>query len=383
MAYGTNHTWGGCPSSHPIHLPELTEMMHFESPSGSGQWYLSSDRMNPSNPAPNGSTLHADWFGAWDNGIQDRWVTHCIRGMRSASNGNLCDGQQLRPAAPYTGPSRISGWRPVPTDHQHPPAPTPPPPSDPDRTGAGYWMAAGDGTVHGFGSANSDSRQPAATVAITAAPGGGYWMLHADGRVSARGASHHGDASGATLARDEHVTTMAGLPDGSGYWIFTNRGRVLPFGAARHRGDLTHLRLNGPVVDAVAAPDGRGYYLVGSDGGVFAMGSARFRGSTGGIRLNQPVVGLIPTPGNDGYWLVAADGGVFAFDAPFRGSVPGVLRSGTQLNRPVIGGVAYGNGYVMIASDGGAFTFSNQPFLGSLGGESLSSPIVGLAVRQG
>ena len=114
MAYGTNNTWGPCPTSHPIHLPELTEFAHFQNPSGSGQWYLSSDRMNPSNPAPNGSTFHADWFGAWDNTIQDRWVTNCLHGVRSASNGNLCDGQQLRPAVTYGGPHRISGWAPTP-----------------------------------------------------------------------------------------------------------------------------------------------------------------------------------------------------------------------------------------------------------------------------
>jgi hypothetical protein len=59
----------------------------------------------PRRPAPNGSTFHADWFGAWDNDIQDRWVTHCLHGERSASNGNLCDGQQLRPAPlPRTPP---------------------------------------------------------------------------------------------------------------------------------------------------------------------------------------------------------------------------------------------------------------------------------------
>jgi hypothetical protein len=114
MAYGTNNTWGGCPASHPVHLPELTEFAHFDDAVGSGSWYLSSDRMNPSSPAPNGSTFHADWFGAWDNSIQDRWVENCLRGMRSASNGNLCDGQQLKPAPAYSGPTRLTGWSPAP-----------------------------------------------------------------------------------------------------------------------------------------------------------------------------------------------------------------------------------------------------------------------------
>jgi hypothetical protein len=110
MAYGTNNTWGPCPASHPVHLPELTEFAHFDNVSNTRNWYLSSDRMNPASPAPNGSTMHADWFGAWDNDIQNRWVDNCIRARRSASNGNLCDGRQLLPAPDYTGPTHLPGW---------------------------------------------------------------------------------------------------------------------------------------------------------------------------------------------------------------------------------------------------------------------------------
>lgn len=118
LRYGTNNTWGPCPSSHPIHLPELTEFVHFAPASGTSGWFMSSDRMGAQRP--NGSTLHADWFGAWDNSIQDRWVTNCLRGNRNASNGNLCDGQQLRPAPDYTGPNRLTGWNPMPhTGHHH------------------------------------------------------------------------------------------------------------------------------------------------------------------------------------------------------------------------------------------------------------------------
>jgi hypothetical protein len=110
MAYGTNNTWGPCPTSHPVHLPELTEFAHFDDVSNTGNWYLSTDRMDPSSPAPNGSTMHADWFGAWDNDIQNRWVTNCIQARRNASNGNLCDGEQLLQAPAYTGPDRLTNW---------------------------------------------------------------------------------------------------------------------------------------------------------------------------------------------------------------------------------------------------------------------------------
>ncbi|MDQ1459491.1 MAG: hypothetical protein QOI08_975, partial [Actinomycetota bacterium] len=58
----------------------------------------------------------------------------------------------------------------------------------------------------------------------------------------------------------------------------------------------------------------------------------------------------------------------------FRGSM-----GGTKLNRPVDGLVAFGNGYLMAASDGGIFDFSNKAFYGSLAGQPLAAPIVGLA----
>jgi hypothetical protein len=141
--------------------------------------------------------------------------------------------------------------------------------------------------------------------------------------------------------------------------------------------------LNGPIVAAASTPSGEGYYLVGSDGGVFTFGDASFHGSTGAIVLNEPVVAIAPDPDDVGYWLIAADGGVFAYEAAFRGSVPGVLAPGTELNAPVVGGIPFGDGYLMVASDGGAFTFSDQPFLGSLGSFDTPEPIVDIAVVPG
>jgi hypothetical protein len=113
MRYGTNNTWGACPASHPHHLPELTEHAHFDNvPAGTSSWFTSSDRMH--HVHPNGSTLHADWYGAWDNAIQDRFLKSCLLGVRSASNGTLCDGQQLKEAPKYAGPWRLGGWSPMP-----------------------------------------------------------------------------------------------------------------------------------------------------------------------------------------------------------------------------------------------------------------------------
>ncbi|HEX4160946.1 MAG TPA: Ig-like domain-containing protein [Acidimicrobiales bacterium] len=78
---------------------------------------------------------------------------------------------------------------------------------------------------------------------------------------------------------------------------------------------------------------------------------------------------------NPGYRVAAADGGVFAFGAPYDGSM-----GGQHLNAPIVGmatDTATG-GYWLVASDGGIFSF-DAPFHGSMGGQPLNQPIVGMA----
>ena len=82
-----------------------------------------------------------------------------------------------------------------------------------------------------------------------------------------------------------------------------------------------------------------------------------------------------PQPG--GYWEVASDGGLFAFgDAAFQGSM-----GGQPLNKPIVGmaATADGLGYWEVASDGGLFAFGDAAFQGSMGGQPLNKPIVGMA----
>ncbi len=79
----------------------------------------------------------------------------------------------------------------------------------------------------------------------------------------------------------------------------------------------------------------------------------------------------------DGYWEVGADGGVFAFgSAQFYGSM-----GGQPLDAPVVGVAATPDdgGYWEAASDGGIFAFGDAPFDGPMGGQPLDAPIVGMA----
>lgn len=287
-------------------------------------------------------------------------------------------------------------------------APTEPRPPAPDRcrddadlvradevepvsagSGAGYVMLEADGTLHGFGSVVVGDPLGVDAVDVAGTANGGQLVLACDGRVLAVGpATHHGDLDPAALETAEHPVAVLAAPGQDGYWVVSDRGRVTAFGEAQAHGDLWDVtsgalplaeQLNGPIVAAAPTPTGDGYYLVGADGGVFTFGDAAFHGSTGSLVLNEPVVAIAPDPDGVGYWLIASDGGVFAYEAEFRGSVPAVLPPEATLNAPVVGGIAFGDGYVMVASDGGAFTFSDQPFLGSLGSSDTPEPIVAIA----
>jgi len=79
----------------------------------------------------------------------------------------------------------------------------------------------------------------------------------------------------------------------------------------------------------------------------------------------------------EGYWSVASDGGIFNYgDALFHGSM-----GGQHLNAPMVGMAATpGNGgYWEVGSDGGIFSFGNATFHGSTGSLRLNAPIVGMA----
>ena len=78
------------------------------------------------------------------------------------------------------------------------------------------------------------------------------------------------------------------------------------------------------------------------------------------------------------YWLAAADGGVFAFGtAPFSGSM-----GGQALGAPIVG-MAAGpgdEGYWLVGADGGVFAFGDAHFYGSLPADGVHvTDIVGMA----
>ena len=211
-------------------------------------------------------------------------------------------------------------------------------------------------------------------------------------------------------------------PPPPGYWQVASDGGVFTFGAAGFYGSTGSMRLNKPVVGLAPTPDHRGYWLVASDGGVFAFGDAGFYGSTGSMVLNKPIIGMIATLDGHGYWLIASDGGVFAFgDAPFYGSAgsdnlaypvtaaaPSFLGGGywiVDANGQVLNfgnavfegqpafapggyritgmvGTHSSNGYWLASANGNVAGFGDAAPYGSMYGQALNGPVVGIAATS-
>jgi ELWxxDGT repeat protein len=115
--------------------------------------------------------------------------------------------------------------------------------------------------------------------------------------------------------------------------------------------------------------DGHVYSSSGDDLG--GIEDEDLAGDIVGIALYRPDT---KATGDLGYWLVGEDGGVFSFgSAPFLGSM-----GGTRLASPIVGIVPRGRGYWLVGADGGVFAFGDAPFFGSLGGRRLNAPITGL-----
>jgi hypothetical protein len=96
-------------------------------------------------------------------------------------------------------------------------------------------------------------------------------------------------------------------------------------------------------------------------------------------RWERGAMDIVASP-RGGYYVVAGDGGVFAYGgAPFFGSM-----GGQQLSAPVVGMAVrpQGDGYWLCAADGGVFAFGAAPFRGSMGGHRLNAPVISMSTDQ-
>ena len=75
---------------------------------------------------------------------------------------------------------------------------------------------------------------------------------------------------------------------------------------------------------------------------------------------------------------------IFGLLASLGASTPAVAATSVVSNFPVVGAAAHprANGYWQVASDGGIFNFGDARFHGSMGGQRLNAPVVGMAVQE-
>lgn len=93
-------------------------------------------------------------------------------------------------------------------------------------------------------------------------------------------------------------------------------------------------------------------------------------------RVGSLVTARTVTP-TTGYWTAARDGGVIAYGLSKNfGSM-----AGNPLNAPIVGmsSTPTGNGYWLLGGDGGIFAYGDAEFHGSTGGMALNQPVLALA----
>jgi hypothetical protein len=98
-----------CPASHPVRIPQVTYLLYWSGTGSVDGWHLSSDRASGFNSGP-GATLHADWFGGWNQQTTELWTNGCIKPARNCSFGQTGTGRQLAPLnglQEYEGPTLL------------------------------------------------------------------------------------------------------------------------------------------------------------------------------------------------------------------------------------------------------------------------------------
>jgi hypothetical protein len=83
-----------CPASHPKRLPQISILLYYPGVDSVDGWRLSSDDDRGFNGPP-GGTLHADWWGGWNDEAMNLWIDGCMRASRNCSYGQTGTARQL------------------------------------------------------------------------------------------------------------------------------------------------------------------------------------------------------------------------------------------------------------------------------------------------
>lgn len=92
LDFGSDHE--PCPASHPVRLPRISILLYYPGVGSVDGWHLASDDTGGFNGPP-GGTLHADWWGAWNDEAMELWINGCMRASRNCSFGQTGTAIQL------------------------------------------------------------------------------------------------------------------------------------------------------------------------------------------------------------------------------------------------------------------------------------------------
>jgi hypothetical protein len=95
MSYPRPNYPYGCPSTHPVALPEVQFSVAYVVQAGDDlrAWRLSSDAYDTTQPG--GFSSHADWINGWKPEVMDVWMNQCLRKGLDCKGALLGDGRQL------------------------------------------------------------------------------------------------------------------------------------------------------------------------------------------------------------------------------------------------------------------------------------------------
>jgi hypothetical protein len=99
-----------CPASHPVRLPQISILLYFPGTDSVDGWHLSSDLTSGFNSGP-GATLHADWWGGWNDDAINLWTSGCMQAARNCSFGQTGTPRRLmslNPLQTYEGPNVLA-----------------------------------------------------------------------------------------------------------------------------------------------------------------------------------------------------------------------------------------------------------------------------------
>jgi len=84
-----------CPATHPVPLPQVTEILHYDVRPGASlaSWRLTTD--NYSTSTRGGLSAHARWIDGWDRWTQTTIVTGCLNRAVDCGVGSIGNGTEL------------------------------------------------------------------------------------------------------------------------------------------------------------------------------------------------------------------------------------------------------------------------------------------------